>query len=96
MEVDNTGESAIIAEERMIDEGQTITFWGEAQITDPARSFVQQGANRVLQTSLAIGHLNDRQRTAIGSPISLLNVVQQIARSIRADGKASQRPDMRE
>src|SRR5438874_8466663 len=40
--------------------------------------------------------MDNRQRLAIGGPVGFLDVVQQIARSIGADGELSQRTNVRE
>ena len=71
----------------MVNEGKAVTSGGETKIADPAGGLIQNLANRIFDAVLASDFVHDRQRATIRIPVGVLNIVQQIAGSIGADGK---------
>src|SRR5260370_21916820 len=94
VEVNGTDGPPVIAQQRMVNESKVIAARGEAEIADPAGGLIQHLANGIFQVALAAADVNDRQGVASGSPGGVLNIVEQIAGSVGADGKLGQRADV--
>ena len=80
----------------MIDERQPITLGRKADLADPASSLVEYFSDRIFKPDLAVDRMCHSQRRAVRRPIRLLDIAEQVARSIRADRKLSQGSNMQE
>ena len=96
VQVHDTDGSSVISQQVVINECQAISLGREAQMADPAGGFIQYFANRILDSALAVHHVDYGEGVSIGRPIRSFNIVQQVARSVRADGNLSQRSAMGE
>src|SRR5581483_1013852 len=96
IEINHAYSAAIVAQQVVIDKSQAITLGRESRVADPAGGFVKHLADRVLQPAFSFNYVNRREGIAVRVPIRSLHIVQQVAWSVRADRKLSQRANMGE
>src|SRR5262249_33374292 len=88
--------STVVAKKVVVNKSDFVASGREANIADPSGSFIEYFANGILDAALAIDNMDDSQRLLARNPIRRLDVVQQIARGVRADGNLRQYSAMRE
>src|SRR6266567_2878939 len=96
IQVNHADGAPVVSQEVMVNECEAIPLGRDAQMADPAGGFIQYFANGILDSALAAHDVNHGECFSTGCPIRSLNIVQQVSRSIRADGNLSQRSAMRE
>src|ERR1700720_4722089 len=80
----------------MVNEGKAIPRRGKMQIADPAGGLIERFANGIFDVTLTAENVNGGQRTAVGGPVGIFDIVEQIAGSVGADGKLGEGADVGE
>src|ERR1017187_4676645 len=91
-EVDDGDRSEVVAEDRVVDEGNFFAVARKTGIADPARSFVENFAGGIFEAvEVALGYeANDGKIFAVRSPIGILDGIEDGARGAAANGETGE------
>ena len=71
----------ILAETRVVQEGNSVTPWRQARVRDPTGRFIKDPTNRILQPKTSIYTPDHSEVLSIGRPIGMVNILENLTRS---------------
>ena len=94
--IDDRDRAAIIALDRVIGEGDERSIRRHAHVADVSGRLVDRLAGRKFHAILSVDEVGDRESRPIRQPVSVLNVLENIARGAPGQRSSRQGPDTRE